>query len=122
MTATYNPALLTDLDRVRFYVGDRNITAAYFQDEEINAILTLNASYASPFNVYMTVAMLLRTRAGEVTQGVQRLKLDTLDKTMFSPADLLLAAVRYEALAGFADGNWSRVEATNQELPRFPIW
>lgn len=39
MSATYDPNLATDMDWVRFQVGDRDVSNALLQDEEINAIL-----------------------------------------------------------------------------------
>lgn len=40
MAATYNSALPTDKDWVRFLCGDRDVAAAKLQDEEIAALLT----------------------------------------------------------------------------------
>lgn len=39
MTTTYDPTLATDLDHVRFLIGDTDTTSAIFQDEEISAVL-----------------------------------------------------------------------------------
>jgi hypothetical protein len=43
MTATFNPALPTALDRVRFVVGDTVVATAEVQDETYTALLTANA-------------------------------------------------------------------------------
>lgn len=40
MAATYNPALTSNLDKVRFELGDTTVAAAILQDETINAVLT----------------------------------------------------------------------------------
>jgi len=39
VAATYNPTLVSDKDWVRFLCGDRDVTAAKLQDEEITALL-----------------------------------------------------------------------------------
>lgn len=39
MAVTYDPRLATDLDWVRFLVGDRDIANAVLDDEEIHALL-----------------------------------------------------------------------------------
>jgi len=53
MTWSYNSALTTDKDKVRFYIGDTDQTNQLLQDEEINFLLTeitnvlLAAAYAA---------------------------------------------------------------------------
>lgn len=44
MTATFNPALVAPLDRVRFIVGDIVVATAEVQDETYTALLTANAA------------------------------------------------------------------------------
>jgi hypothetical protein len=44
MTATFNPALSTAKDRVRFIVGDIDMAAPEVQDETIGALLTSNSA------------------------------------------------------------------------------
>ena len=60
MPATYDPTLPTDMDWVRFLIGDRNTTTPKLQDEEINAVLAEEA------NKYLAAA-----RCGEqiIAQG-----------------------------------------------------
>lgn len=51
MTVTYNPALASDTDKVRFYIQDTvvgegpKVGSANFSDEEITAIISLEGSY-----------------------------------------------------------------------------
>lgn len=45
MAATYDPALDTDLDKVRFFIQDTNTDNAMFQDEEISAMLGIYGTY-----------------------------------------------------------------------------
>lgn len=44
MTATYDPTLPTDKDLVRLYISDTDAANAEFQDEAIEAILTIEGS------------------------------------------------------------------------------
>lgn len=44
MTATFNPALVAPLDRVRFIVGDIVVATAEVQDETYVALLAANAA------------------------------------------------------------------------------
>lgn len=70
MTATYDPTLASDLDYVRFLVGDSDMTDPAFQDEEIAAVLgfqTVNGA-ALP---YLTAADLLSMLAGKYSQAGQ---------------------------------------------------
>jgi hypothetical protein len=47
MSATYNKALTSSLDKVRFLIHDTDTTSAQLDDDEINAIITLYGSYKS---------------------------------------------------------------------------
>jgi hypothetical protein len=61
MSATYNPALPTDLDWVRHLIRDTDIVSPLFQNEEIQAVLDLKVSQAitSPASRYFAAADLL---------------------------------------------------------------
>lgn len=71
MSATYDASLPTDKDWVRFLVGDRTVSSAVLQDEEIAALLVEEK------NKYLAAA-----RAGETilarTQGVVSKQVDDL--------------------------------------------
>lgn len=54
MTATFNPALRTEIDRIRFQVGDTNTAKALIQDETIVALLA--EAGATPASVAASVA------------------------------------------------------------------
>lgn len=54
MTATYNPALLSNLDKVRFDTGDTDVANAVIQDETISALLAEDG--ATRFSVSAAVA------------------------------------------------------------------
>ncbi len=58
MAATYDPALPTDRDWVRFLIGDRTVSSARLQDGEIDAVLAEEA------NKYLAAA-----RCAEVAYG-----------------------------------------------------
>jgi ABC-type phosphate transport system ATPase subunit len=47
MSATYTNTLLTDLNKVRFFIQDTDVANALLQDEEISAMITLYGSYKS---------------------------------------------------------------------------
>ena len=80
MSTTYNPALPTDKDWVRFLVGDRDVASAVLSDEEINALLNEEA------NKYLAAA-----RAGEIIltsgQGLVMKKVEDLSLTFEDSAD-----------------------------------
>lgn len=59
MAATFNPTLQSDLDRVRFAVGDTNPTDAIVQDETITKLLT--EAGATPVSVSASVAQYILT-------------------------------------------------------------
>lgn len=64
MSATYVPTLATDLDHVRFLVGDTDVTDAIFQDEEISAVLGFGTAPAVALP-YFTAAELLSQLSGK---------------------------------------------------------
>lgn len=73
MAATYNISLPTDKDWVRFLSGDRDVTAAKLQDEEIIALLAEEA------NKYLAAARaceaIIARSGGLVVKQVGDLKL-----------------------------------------------
>ena len=78
MSATYNTSLPTDRDWVRFTVGDRDVTRALLQDEEIDAILSQKA------NRWLAAAdcaqMILAQNRGMIEKQVETLKLQWSNK------------------------------------------
>lgn len=64
MSATYNSTLSTDLDLVRFLVGDTDITDPALQDEEITAIVALQTAPAAALP-YFAAADLLSQLSGK---------------------------------------------------------
>lgn len=65
MTATYDPTLAAPKDRVRFHLGDTNVSAALVQDETIMTLLAEGG--ATPLSV---AAFLARGIAAEFAQKV----------------------------------------------------
>lgn len=59
MTATFNPALTSDLDKIRFAVGDTAVAKAIVQDETIEALL--EATGATVASVSALVAQSILT-------------------------------------------------------------
>lgn len=45
MAATYDTALTTDKDKVRYHIQDVDTDNAMFQDEEINAVITMEETW-----------------------------------------------------------------------------
>ena len=69
MAATYNPALTTPLDRIRFAVGDTDVAKPFIQDETITALLA--EAGATPASVAASVAQnILTTLQHRVTYDV----------------------------------------------------
>lgn len=64
MSANYDPTLPTDLDHVRFLVGDTDVTNAIFLDEEISAVLAFGTAPAAALP-YFTAAELLSQLSGK---------------------------------------------------------
>jgi hypothetical protein len=63
MSWSFNAALLTNKDKVRFHIGDTNTNRQLVQDETIEAILGTEA------NVYMAAATILEGIARGLTAG-----------------------------------------------------
>ena len=70
MSANYDPTLATDLDHVRFLVGDTDVTNAIFQDEEISATLGFQTA-PSPALPYFAAAELLSQLSGKYSVAGQ---------------------------------------------------
>lgn len=64
MTATYNESLTNDVSKVRFHLGDTDVTNAQVQDETITAILS------EPRGVISTAAKLARSLAAKYARMV----------------------------------------------------
>lgn len=45
MTFTYDPSTVTDIERVRFAIGDTVESGALFSDEEINMVISETGTY-----------------------------------------------------------------------------
>jgi len=79
MAATYDPTLATDKDWVRFLSGDRDITKAFLQDEEILALLLEEG------NKYLAAAQAceeyIAKTGGLVTKKVGELQLHWTDNS-----------------------------------------
>lgn len=92
MTFTYAGTLTTDLDKVRFYIGDITSgtgirpSGANFTDEEIGGLVTLEGSWQK------AVAAIYETLAAEYARYVNL----TLGPRR---EELSAAATRYESLA-----------------------
>ena len=78
MPATYDPALSTDKDWVRFLSGDRTVSSARLQDEEIDALLGEegNRHLAAARALEIGVAA---SRGGVIEKTVDDLKLKFSD-------------------------------------------
>lgn len=88
MTASYDPALSTDVDWVRSMVGDTDTSGAQLQDEEILQFLTEEA------NKYLAAALALETMLarwiaqgkGVVEKQVDDLRIRTIINSSSVPA------------------------------------
>ncbi len=83
MSATYERTLLTDLDWVRFLVGDTNISSALLQDEEIDAIISEEVAFGitgQALKYYAAARCLssLLSRWSSAGQGITRKTVDDL--------------------------------------------
>jgi hypothetical protein len=68
MASTYDPALPTDKDWVRFLIGDKNTPDSVFSDEEIFAALTeWPGKYCAAANLLSANRAALLTTTGGVT-------------------------------------------------------
>lgn len=65
MAFTYNEALTTDRDKVRFHIADTREESAAFSDAEIDALVTLAGS------VYGAAALACDNMASAIAQGAQ---------------------------------------------------
>ncbi len=88
MAFSYNAALLTDLDRVRFHIGDTVSAGALFQDETIDAILV-----GQP-DVRLAAAQLALAAAAKYSRSSGGTK--RIGGTLISHGDL---AAKYRELA-----------------------
>lgn len=71
MTATYNPALPADLDKVRFLVGDTVVSDAQVTDEEIAGALALTSSvYAAAAAVADALAAKYSSKTSVAISGL----------------------------------------------------
>lgn len=72
MAATYDPTLPSDADHVRFLVGDTDITAALFQDEEIAAVLAEETATGDALKWFAAASLLsiLSARWASAGRGV----------------------------------------------------
>lgn len=85
MPATYDPSLPTAKDWVRFLTGDRTVTAARLQDEEIDALVTEEG------NKYLAAARALEIVTGGGRGGVIEKTVDDLKLRFSDSADSALA-------------------------------
>jgi len=96
MTASYDPTLPTDRDKVRLLIGDTDTASPKFQDSEIDAILV-----AQP-NTYYASAQLLDSLAAKYATTVSI----NVDGFSTSGSDIAKAyrdmAARYRAQAPLA--------------------
>lgn len=64
MTATYSTSLTTDIDKVRFLIGDTDVSNAVVSNEEITGLVTLMGS------VYLAAAQAADGLAGKYSRSV----------------------------------------------------
>lgn len=69
MPATYNPALPTARDWVRFTINDTDTAAALLQDEEIDALLTEESSTGPGAKYYAAAAAIEVLAARHAARG-----------------------------------------------------
>lgn len=106
MAATYNPALATDTDRVRFDTGDTDVARAVVQDETIAALLA--EAGATRASVSARVAQsILSHYQHQVTYDVdgQGERFSDRAKAYVNTVAMLLARARDEAAAIVVEGN-----------------
>ena len=65
MAFTYDPALSTDRDRLRFHLADTRDASHDFEDAELDALLTLEGS------IYAAAAAALDNMATQIAQSAQ---------------------------------------------------
>ena len=91
MAWSYDPGLLTDKDKVRFYVGDVDTTDQLRSDEEIEAIVAIEGTILEASAA--TCESLAAQYAREVTKTTGRFRREASDKSK-----------RYSELAGYLRG------------------
>ncbi len=71
MAWTYNPALITDADRVRFTLGDTLESDPLLSDEEITALLTSEGSVtAAALSAADTLALIFGRKVQSMTDDI----------------------------------------------------
>lgn len=112
MAATFNPALTTPLDKIRFAVGDTDVANPFIQDETIAALLA--EAGATPVSVAASVAQnILTTLQQRVTYDVdgQGERWSDAAKAYASTVALLNAKLLAETAAGVDAGAIAASEA-----------
>lgn len=104
MTATFNPGLASDLDRVRFAVGDTDTAKAVIQDETITALLgETGATVASvSASVAQSILTIYQQRVTYDVDG-QGERFSDLAKNYAATVALLQQRALAEAAAGADD-------------------
>ena len=83
MSFSYNPALPTDLDHVRFLIGDTTTPSEMLQDEEITAVLSEETATGKALKYFAAARALqvLSTRWAAAGRGVTSKSVSQLSKT-----------------------------------------
>jgi len=125
VTATYDPTLPTDADRVRLLTGDTDTDNARFSDEEIDALLV------SPGGVYSTCAALFDGLAAQYSTRVD-LSVDGFStKSGMLAENFVRMANRFRGMAATEDAGGigvptvagiseDAIEAVRDDLDRVP--
>lgn len=122
MAFTYNPTLETDKDKVRFFIQDTKENDAFFDDEEIQAMLI---EYKNPRNCAIALCYTLSALFAGVpdTERVGPYSVDykTLSDKYIKLAEALRAQ-QYRVLSGFSGGlkvNDVKETLKNKELTKY---
>jgi|SRR5581483_4183185 len=101
MTATYDPTLAADKDKVRFYIGDTDVANVIFSDEEIVAALAI---YDTPLATAITMADAAASKyARKVSMSVDGLSVNYSDLARnFAAVAQRLRKQQVEAPGGLA--------------------
>lgn len=100
MGFTYEPAMKSDLFKVRFHALDSVEESAHFDDAEITALLGIYS------NVHTVAAILLERKAGEIAQTASAHSDEGgRSVTWRSSSELLQLAQRQHALAALQTDN-----------------
>jgi hypothetical protein len=100
MSWSYNPALPTTRDRVRFYIDDREPTAPLFSNEEIDAMLTIGIR---PLAAAASLADALAVRYGRlVSQSIDGASFSYGERAKFYLE--LANRLRAQDMLGIVDG------------------